>query len=259
MTDADRQPISRDRFSTSSSATAAGVRFENIVIRDLNFMDLLSDEVVRLVLVDREALLRETLTERLEAEPQFRVLSAGDDVPRAIQICLESDVDVAVLSVDSSNRDVFDAAAEIRSRHKRTRFLFLSGSVSDITIEQALRAGAQGFLLKNEPYSNLKESILRVHRGDFCFSRSIENRIQYNRERHSYTMRSEGTLSSLTNRQLEVLKHLALGQSVKEVARRMHLSEKSVDSHKYRIMNKLGIHDRVELALFAVREGLVTL
>lgn len=70
-------------------------------------------------------------------------------------------------------------------------------------------------------------------------------------------MRGESGLSSLTNRQLEVLRHLAVGQSVKEVARQMHLSEKSIDSHKYRIMNKLGIHDRVELARFAIREGLV--
>ena len=60
----------------------------------------------------------------------------------------------------------------------------------------------------------------------------------------------------LTARQVEVLRHLAQGQSVKEVAKLMHLSQKSVDSHKYRIMHKLAIHDRVELARYAIREGL---
>lgn len=64
-------------------------------------------------------------------------------------------------------------------------------------------------------------------------------------------------LTLLTSRQLEVLRHLARGDSVKEIARQMHLSQKSVDSHKYRIMSKLGIHDRVELARFAIREGLM--
>jgi DNA-binding NarL/FixJ family response regulator len=63
-------------------------------------------------------------------------------------------------------------------------------------------------------------------------------------------------LTSLTSRQIEVLRHLARGKSVKEVARSMHLSEKSIDSHKYRIMHKLGIHDRVELARYSIREGL---
>jgi DNA-binding NarL/FixJ family response regulator len=70
-------------------------------------------------------------------------------------------------------------------------------------------------------------------------------------------MRSESALSQLTNRQLEVLRHLARGESVKEVAKSLQLSQKSVDSHKYRIMHKLGIHDRVKLTRYAIREGLM--
>lgn len=69
--------------------------------------------------------------------------------------------------------------------------------------------------------------------------------------------RSESRLSKLSNRQIEVLRNLAFGLSVKDVARRMHISVKSVDSHKYRIMQSLGIHDRVDLARYAIREGLV--
>ena len=80
--------------------------------------------------------------------------------------------------------------------------------------------------------------------------------MDYNSTAKRYLVRSNSYLLTLTNRQLEVLRHLARGESVKEVAKSMVLSERAIESHKYRIMQKLGIHDRVELARYAIREGL---
>jgi len=220
-------------------------------------MDLPHRAPIHLVIMDSERMLLDSLASNLSAEQDFSVVYANEDPQQGIRACLDTFPEVAIIDVELKGRDPFDIAAEIHSRQKKTRFLFLGRLVSDISIEQALRVNAYGFLLKNEPFSILVDSIHRINRGDFCFSSAIEDRVVYNRENHSYSMRGENGLSSLTNRQLEVLRHLAVGQSVKEVARQMHLSEKSIDSHKYRIMNKLGIHDRVELARFAIREGLV--
>jgi len=220
-------------------------------------MDLPHRAPIHLVILDSERMLLDSLASNLSTNKEFSIVYADDDPQKGIRACLETYPEVAIIDVDLRKRDPFDVAGEIHARQKKTRFLFLSRSASDICIEQALRVNAYGFLLKTEPLSILVESIHRINRGDFCFSTEIENRVVYNREDHSYSMRGETGLSSLTNRQLEVLRHLAVGQSVKEVARQMHLSEKSIDSHKYRIMNKLGIHDRVELARFAIREGLV--
>jgi DNA-binding NarL/FixJ family response regulator len=220
-------------------------------------MDLPHRAPIHLVIMDSERMLLDFLASNLSAEQDFSVVYANEDPQQGIRACLDTFPEVAIIDVELKGRDPFDIAAEIHSRQKKTRFLFLGRLVSDISIEQALRVNAYGFLLKNEPFSILVDSIHRINRGDFCFSSAIEDRVVYNRENHSYSMRGENGLSSLTNRQLEVLRHLAVGQSVREVARQMHLSEKSIDSHKYRIMNKLGIHDRVELARFAIREGLV--
>ncbi len=93
-------------------------------------------------------------------------------------------------------------------------------------------------------------------RGDRCFSNEALDRLDYNPAIKRYLVRSTSYLLTLTNRQLEVLRHLARGESVKEVAKAMVLSERAIESHKYRIMQKLGIHDRVELARYAIREGL---
>lgn len=220
-------------------------------------MDLPRRAPIHVVIMDSERMLLDSLSANLGSESEIAVVCADEDPQKGIRACLETVPEVAIIDVELKRRDPFDVAAEIHSRQKKTRVLFLGRSASDITIEQALRVDAYGFLLKYESFSVLLESIRRVNRGDYCFSNEIADRVVYNRENHSYSMRGETGLSSLTNRQLEVLRHLALGQSVKEVARQMHLSEKSIDSHKYRIMNKLGIHDRVELARFAIREGLV--
>lgn len=220
-------------------------------------MDLPRRAPIHVVIMDSERMLLDSLSANLGSESEITVVSADEDPQKGIRACLETNPEVAIIDVDLKRRDPFDVATEIHARQKKTRILFLGRSASDITIEQALRVDAYGFLLKYESFSVLLESIRRVNRGDYCFSNEIADRVVYNREHHSYSMRGETGLSSLTNRQLEVLRHLALGQSVKEVARQLHLSEKSIDSHKYRIMNKLGIHDRVELARFAIREGLV--
>lgn len=212
---------------------------------------------IRLAIYDAQTLVRDALSRHLQAEPEFHVLSANGNLDATIETCRSIAPDVLILTESRASLDLHEAAAAIRARQNATRFLFLACDLSDIAIEQALRAGAHGYLLKNEPYAFLKSALLRIHQGEFCFSRSVENRIHYNQDRRGYALRSAGSLSGLTDRQLEVLKHLAVGRSVRDVARRMQLTEKSVDSHKYRIMNKLGVHDRVELALLAVREGLV--
>lgn len=96
-----------------------------------------------------------------------------------------------------------------------------------------------------------------VCRGEKYYSNEVLDRLEYDPEQGEYQVKTHSYLSTLTLRQLQVLRHLVRGESVKEVAKTMTLSERAIESHKYRIMQKLGIHDRVELARFAIREGLM--
>lgn len=211
---------------------------------------------IRVVLVDDHQMLLEALAQRVGGDAEIEVVGTAGNGDDALQIIRELRPDVAVLDVDIPGRGSFDVAGELASRQRETKFIFLTSYLTDVFIAQALKVKAQGYLMKGEPVNVLVDGIKRVSRGEICFSQEVVKRLVYDSNRNQYTVRSESRLVSLTGRQLEVLRHLARGESVKEVARAMHLSEKSVDSHKYRIMHKLGIHDRVELARYAIREGL---
>jgi DNA-binding NarL/FixJ family response regulator len=171
---------------------------------------------------------------------------------------LEQKPNVILLDVQLPGRGSFDLAEDLASRLPAAKLIFVTGYLTDVYLAQALRLHAAGYLLKGEPVQNLADAIARAMSGEASYSPDVLDRLKFDSEAKQYVLKEETSLSTLTGRQVEVLRHLARGESVKEIARLMHLSHKSVDSHKYRIMNKLSIHDRVELARFAIREGLLT-
>jgi DNA-binding NarL/FixJ family response regulator len=204
--------------------------------------------------VDDQLMFAEAMAALLERDGMQVVGIAGDGT-LGRRLIGELRPDVAVLEVVLPGYGAFPIAAEA-ARKGLARVLFLSGYVSDIFVAEAVRARAAGYLLKDAPAGVLLDGIRSVHAGEQCFSEAVRARLHYDPERNYYFERTLGGLDSLTSRQVEILRCLAKGRSVKETARSLHLSEKSVDSHKYRIMNALDIHDRVELARFAIREGL---
>jgi DNA-binding NarL/FixJ family response regulator len=211
---------------------------------------------IRVVLIDDHAMVVESLSARLAMDPRIRVAGTANNSDEGLTVALEHKPDVVVLDVHLPGRGAFDLAEDLIAKLPQTRLLFLTGYLADAYLSQALRLGAAGYLMKGEPIQQLTDAVVRAVRGEVTFSPSVRERLAYDPQTRQYSTKSKSPLSSLTGRQLEVLKHLARGESVKEIAKQMHLSQKSVDSHKYRIMNKLNIHDRVELARFAIREGL---
>lgn len=215
------------------------------------------DHSIQIVLFGDHRLLLDSLACRLESETDIRAVHTPADWCHGIGVCRDSAPEIALIDLDVTAGDPFDIAAELSAAQTLTRVVFLAQQFTDASIEKALEVQASGLLLTRETMANLIVAVRRICRGHFCFSSEIERRLAYDDQNHAYTISPGSGLSSLTDRQKEVLMHLALGLSVKEVARRLNLSNKSVDSHKYRIMNKLGINDRVKLARFAIREGLV--
>lgn len=211
---------------------------------------------IRVVLIDDHRILLDSLVARIDSEPDLQVVATATTADDGLRRVMEERPEIVVLDVELPGRGAFDVAAEISARCRNSRIIFLTGYLSDVFIEQALRVKAGGYLLKGEPLEVLTDAIKRVYRGEFCFSSEVECRMERATGGSRRIAQTRSRLSLLTPRQLEVLRLLAAGKSVKEVARQMHLSEKSVDSHKYRIMHKLEIHDRVELARYAIREGL---
>lgn len=212
---------------------------------------------IRVALLDDHKLLLDTLAATIRKDPGMEVVCTATTAEEGLRRIFETAPDVAILDVDLPGGGSFNVAQEVRLKLKKTRVMFLTGFLSDVLLEQALRLKSFGYLVKDEPVEVVLEAVRQVARGKHCFSRQVQERIDYDENRRRYKLHVAHPLADLTTRQLEVLRHLARGASVKDVALTMHLSEKSVDSHKYRIMNKLDIHDRVELARYAIREGLL--
>lgn len=213
-------------------------------------------QAVRVILVDDHSMVLEAIGERLRRCPNIELVGTAATGEDALALVVQQPVDVVVMDIELPGRGAFDVCSEMLQRFRGLKVLFLSGFSPDVFIDQALQVGAMGYVMKGEPIDVLSSAIDSVARGEPFFSEAIRNRIRFDAIRRRYVLDHGHPLAGLTTRQVEVLRYLAQGQSVKEVARMMHLSQKSVDSHKYRIMHKLAIHDRVELARYAIREGL---
>lgn len=210
-------------------------------------------------MVDNQAMVLDALASRLRVVPSVGEVLTATTGEMALQAVEKTAVDIAVLDTELSGRSAFDVAANLLQRFRGMRVIFLSGHMSDVLIERVLQARASGYLVKGESVDALCRAIEAVVRGDTYFSPQIRERLRFDPTRQTYVMNHSHPFSVLTIRQIDVLKNLAEGKSVKEIAKLMNLSRKSIDSHKYRIMRKLALHDRVELARFAIREGLTQL
>lgn len=211
----------------------------------------------RVVIADDHGLLRELLRERLALSDQFEVVEAVADADAALTASVRHAPDVVVLDVDMPGRDVFEVARSIRTSHSRTAVMFLSSHITDQFIARALGAGARGYVLKTAGPTEIAKAIRDVASGGVAFSPEIQARLVIDRDGPRLAQSPDTKLSTLSDREVEVLRYIAQGLSKKEIASLMVLSVKTVQNHTDRLMQKLAIHDRVELARFAIREGLV--
>ena len=213
--------------------------------------------VIRVAIVDQQRVFVDALVYRLANEAGIQVAGTAGDAGEAIAPLLSAGPEVVILGAELPQGRAFDIAADFRRQLPPSRIVLLTQSVADALIEQALRVKADGILSRDEPLVELVRAIRRAAAGEPTFSRSVAARLEFDPSRREFRLRVEPPMKGLTDRQVEILRHLARGDSVKAVARKLFLSPKSVDNQKFRIMNKIGVRDKVALALFAVREGLI--
>lgn len=214
---------------------------------------------IKVLLVDDHALLRETLADRLGREMDIDVVGTAGSADEAVQRTDELGPDVIIMDIDMPGRLCFDAAHDIQAMHPDVRLIYLSAFFSDRYIQDALEAHAVSYLTKDEPPENVVTAVREAARGLSYFSPSVRSRLTIGKNNRLVLDRDDGPTtkaSTLTRRELEMLRYLARGMSKKEIAATIHRSYGTVDKHVEKLMNKLDIHDRVELARYAIREGL---
>lgn len=216
----------------------------------------MTDKPVTVLLVDDHALVRETLANWLRGSQDMKVMGEVGSADEAIAAAVRDQPDIVVMDIDMPGLLAFDAVRTIRSRCPKTRVLVLSAFFHDRFIEDAIRAEASGYVTKGEPPEVVVKAIRAVAQGGAYFSRQVQERIVVDSSGPRLAEGTKTRTSLLSPREMEVLRYIARGMSKKDIAAVMHLSVKTVDNHSTSLMSKLDIHDRVELARFAIREGL---
>jgi DNA-binding NarL/FixJ family response regulator len=211
---------------------------------------------ITVILADDHALVRSTLGAWLNATGEVEVVADVGDADAAVSAALTHRPDVVILDIDMPGLQCFDAARAIKLRCPSTQIIFLSAFSHDRYIEDALAVEAAGYVTKGESPQSIVEAIRIAVNGGAYFSPEVKSRLVI--DQGGVTLSTPvGTRSSLlTAREIEVLRYIARGMAKKEIAATMHLSVKTIDNHCTSIMNKLDIHDRVDLARYAIREGL---
>lgn len=211
---------------------------------------------VSVLLAEGHALLRGCLHYRLDAEPGLNVVAAVETVDEAIEQAIHHQPHVVLMSTQMLGQSPFDATRILSARCPGSRVIFMCDSPNDRHIQQAQKVRALGCIAKTETDDTVIEAILSVADGQEFFSPQIRKRIIFN---HGYSGQPDehvSLASTLSQREVELVRNVAAGLSQKEIARAMKISEHTVHRHTTNVMRKLRIHDRVELARFAIREGL---
>lgn len=210
----------------------------------------------RILLVDDQEMMREALAQHLSAQHGFEVVASVANHRLAIDAARQTRPDVALLDIEVPGLDCFVAARSIAEISPDTRVIFLSAFCRDHYVEQALAVQAAGYIVKGEEPTALHEAIETVLDGGRYFSDDVQDRLVLGEDGLKVARPGSTRVASLTDRELEVLRYVAVGMSKKEIAALVDLSVRTIDAHVRNIMDKLDLHDRVELARFAIREGL---
>jgi DNA-binding NarL/FixJ family response regulator len=213
-------------------------------------------KVFSILIADDHTLVRDMLTKRLDAEPDLQVVASVSNAAEAVGAAIHTIPDLILMDVDMPGLACFEAIQNIKVRCPDVRVLFLSAFTNDRYIDQALAVQASGYMTKEEPPEVIVHAIRTVLGGAVYFSPKIQSRLIIDAQGIRLARQVQTRSSILTPREIEVLRYLARGLSKKEIARTINLSVKTVDTHSANLMSKLDIHDRVELARFAIREGL---
>ena len=211
---------------------------------------------IRILVVDDHALVRGALTERLQREPDLNVVGTAGTADEAIRLVLDTNPDIILMDIDMPGLICFDAAREIATLRPDTRVVFLSAFLHDWYVDQALQVRARGYLTKREPPETVIAAVREVASGGAYFSEEVRSRIVVDSDGARLGESSKSLATTMTTREVEVLRYIARGLSKKEIATIMCISPKTVDKHSTNLMTKLNIHDRVALARYAIREGL---
>ena len=217
------------------------------------------EPLIRIVIADDHAIFRDALQALLEAEKDFRVIGNVGDGRAAVSLVRELRPDILLLDVAMPHVDGIEALRQISEAGSPTRVILLSGAIEKADIVTAIQLGARGLVLKESGAAVLLKGIRGVMSGQYWIGReAVSNLLEVLRSLISRGGNAPRNEFGLTAREIEIVGAVVAAYGNKEIAQRFQISEKTVKHHLTNIFDKLGVSNRLELALLAVHHRLVS-
>jgi DNA-binding NarL/FixJ family response regulator len=215
------------------------------------------DSPIRLLVVDDHALFREGLVSLLGTCRDIEVLGSAATGREAVTMARELRPDVVLMDVSMPEMDGLEATRRIKAEMPEIRIVMLTISDDDQSLFDAIKYGAQGYLLKNIDARALVKTLRAVAQGEASLSRAMATKLMGEFARQGRRAAAAPARAELSHREIEVLELVATGKSNKEIAAALSIAENTVKNHLKNILEKLHLENRVQAATFALREGIV--
>lgn len=212
----------------------------------------------RLVIVEDHRILREGLKSLLTANGEIDVVGEAENGMEAIRQVRELKPDLVLMDISMPKMDGLDAIREIKIENPDVMLIVLTVHKAEEYVFAALKAGANGYLLKDSTYLELKLAIENVLMGRTYLSPGVSEKLVHSYLEGRHPRQSKSTLEVLTHRERQILKLIAEGNRNKKIAEFLCISVKTVEKHRSNLMKKLDLHNASELTAFAIENGLIT-
>jgi len=208
---------------------------------------------MKILVADDHNLVRAGLTALIARLPDMEIVGEAPDGRQALRMVRDLAPDLVLMDIAMPGLNGLEAAERIHGIHPQTKIIILSMHANEEYVAQALKAGASGYLLKDAATTELEMALKSVSMGQFYLSPAISRQVVDNFLRGGPT-----GVDVLTPRQREILQLIAEGKSTRDIADTLHLSVKTVETHRAQLMERLDIHDIAGLIRYALKKGLIT-
>jgi DNA-binding NarL/FixJ family response regulator len=213
----------------------------------------------RVLLTDDHALFRQGIRTLLSLESDMEVAGEATNASEAVALAHQLRPDIVLMDIGMNGMSSFEATRLIRKDRPETRVIFLSMYDDEDYLAECVEIGGSGYILKESQADQLLTGIREVGQGGSYLSPRLLTRLVDGYRALSRSPIREPRIGSLTKREREVLKLLAEGQSVKEIAGNFDLSVKTIEAHKFNLMRKLDIHNKAQLVQYAIQKKVIRL
>jgi DNA-binding NarL/FixJ family response regulator len=214
---------------------------------------------IRVLVADDHAIIREGLGVMLGNQPDMEVVGVAADGREAIRLVDEQEPDVAIIDISMPELNGIEAIQQLLPRHPHMKVIVLSIHATKPYVYRSLKAGAKGYLLKETAGLEVVQAVRAVVRGERYLSQRIADLLTDVSFRDVEPSMQSSPLEQLSPREREILQLVAEGKTSQEIAERLYISPKTVDTYRSRLMHKIGVEDMAGLIKFAIQHGVISL